>query len=352
MTAERLAALAERVGGTVRGDGERWIHGIATLSAAGPDHLSFLTNAKYREAAERSRAGAVLAPRGVVLSGRDLLQVDEPYLALAVLLDVFHPATAPPPGVDRTAVVAASATVDPTATVGPLAVVGEHSQIGPRASVQALAVVGARCRVGAGSILHPHSVLYDGTQVGERCIVHSGVVLGGDGFGYATHGGRHVKVPQVGRLVVEDDVEIGANSTLDRALLEETRIGAGTKIDNLVMVAHNVKIGKSCLLVAQSGIAGSTQIGEGVVLAGQAGVAGHVRVGSGARVAAKSAVFKNVPDGEQVAGIPAIEAGQWRRQQALVGRLQDLQRRLRVLEERLGLAPDPAAISPPQEGTE
>lgn len=339
MAVHRLRELAERVGGTVCGDGDRPIHGIATLAAAGADHLSFLTNAKYREAAERSRAGALLAPRGLALAGRDLVQVDEPYLALALLLEVFHPTVAPLPGVHPTAVLAPSAGVDPAATIGPLAVVGEHSQIAARAVVGALAVVGARCRVGSGTILHPHAVLYDGTVVGERCIIHSGVVLGGDGFGYATHGGRHVKVPQVGRLVIEDDVEVGANAALDRALLEETRIGAGTKIDNLVMVAHNVKIGRSCLLVAQSGIAGSTQLGEGVVLAGQAGVAGHVRLGAGARVAAKSAVFKNVPDGEQVAGIPAIDAGQWRRQQALIGRLQEMQRRIKALEERIGLSP-------------
>jgi UDP-3-O-[3-hydroxymyristoyl] glucosamine N-acyltransferase len=335
----RLGELAARVGGAVRGDAERPVQGIATLSAAGPDQLSFLTNAKYREAAARSRAGALLVPRGVTMAGRDLLLVDEPYLALAALLELYHPLESPPPGIHPTAVVDPTATIDATATVGPLAVVGAQSRIGPRAVLHPHAVVGARCRVGGGSILHPHSALYDGTVVGERCVVHAGVILGGDGFGYATHAGRHVKVPQVGRLVLEDDVEVGANSALDRALLEETRVGAGTKIDNLVMVAHNVKLGKSCLLVAQSGIAGSTQLGEGVVLAGQAGVAGHVRVGAGARVAAKSAVFKNVGEGEQVAGIPAIEAGHWRRQQALLGRLHEMQRRVRALEERLGVAP-------------
>jgi UDP-3-O-[3-hydroxymyristoyl] glucosamine N-acyltransferase len=312
----RLSELAALVEGEVRGDGERSVRGIATLGSAAADDLSFLTNAKYVEAAARSRAGALIVGRGVEVPGKDLLVCGEPYFALARLLEVFHPVAAPPPGVDSTARVAADAEVDVTATVGALAVVGARTRIGARVRVEPHATVGEDCVIDEDSVVHPHAVLYRGTIVGKRCTIHAGVVLGADGFGYATHRGRHHKVPQVGVVVIEDDVEIGANATIDRAMLEETRVGAGTKVDNLVMVAHNVRIGRGSLLIAQSGVAGSTQLGDGVVLAGQSGVVGHLRLGNGV----------------QVAGIPAQEASSWRRQQALLGRLDELRRRVAALE--------------------
>jgi UDP-3-O-[3-hydroxymyristoyl] glucosamine N-acyltransferase len=235
-------------------------------------------------------------------------------------------------------VVGADCGIDPTAHVGPLAVIGDRSRIEAGAVVSALAVVGMDCRLGERSVLHPHAVLYDRTEVGRECVIHAGVVVGSDGFGYATHDGVHVKVPQVGKVVIEDGVEIGANSAIDRAMLEETRIGAGSKIDNLVQVGHNVRIGRGCILVSQVGIAGSTALGDYVVVAGQAGVAGHLRIGKGARITAKSAVFKDVAAGAQVAGVPAVDAGKWRRQQALLQRLEELQSRVRALERRLGEA--------------
>ncbi len=221
--------------------------------------------------------------------------------------------------------------------MGPYAVVGAGTRVEAGAQVHAHVVLGRDCRVGAGSLLYPHVVLYDGVEVGERCVLHSGVVLGSDGFGFVTREGRHLKLRHGGRVVVEDEVEIGANSAVDRALLDETRIGAGTKIDNLVQVGHNVRVGKGCLLVAQAGIAGSTRLGDAVVLAGQAGVSGHLELGDGVQVAAKSAVFKSVEAGSTVAGIPAHAVADWRREQALLGRLADLRRRLRALEAVLGV---------------
>jgi UDP-3-O-[3-hydroxymyristoyl] glucosamine N-acyltransferase len=196
-------------------------------------------------------------------------------------------------------------------------------------------VIGDGCHIGPESELAPRVVLYPGTWIGARCLIHAGVVLGADGFGFATVAGEHHKVPQVGRVVIEDDVEIGANSAVDRAMLGATRIGAGTKIDDLVMIAHGVRLGERCLLAGQAGVAGSASLGAGVTLAGQAGVAGHLEIGGGAVVAAKSAVFEDLPERSFVAGIPAVDHRRWKRALALQKRLPELRRSLRDLEERL-----------------
>lgn len=332
----RLARLAEEVAGRVVGDPEREVSGIRSLGEAGSGHLSFLTNARYRSEAAASGAGVLLVKTGTEGFDRDLLVVDDPYWALSRLLELFHPAESREPGIDATAIVAEKAEVDPSASVGPFSVIGSGARIGARAAVHAHVVVGRDCVVGEDAILHPRVVLYDRSVVGERCILHAGVVLGSDGFGYAFHDGAHQKLRHVGRAIVEPDVEIGANTTVDRALLEETRIGAGSKIDNLVQVAHNVKLGPGCILVSQAGIAGSTTLGAGVIMAGQSGLAGHLELGDGVQVSAKTAVFKSVPAGRRVAGIPAVDAGAWRRQQALLRRLSELRNRVRKLEALVG----------------
>lgn len=334
----RLAELAAQVGGRVEGDPERTVEAIRPLESAGPRDLSFLKDPRYRAQAAASGAGALLvgpALAGAAL-GRDLLVADDPSWALARLLAVFHPEERRPPGVHPTAILEPGATVDPEAHVGPYAVIGAGSRVAAGAAVLAFVAVGRNCAVGEGAVLHPHAVLYDGTEVGAGCIVHAGVVLGADGFGYATHQGAHHKVPQVGRVVLERDVEVGANSTLDRAMLGETRIGAGSKIDNLVQVGHNVVTGRHCILCGQAGIAGSARLGDYVVLAGQSGVAGHIELGDGAQVAAKSAALAAVEPRTQVAGIPAIEMRKWRRQAALLARLEEIVRRLRAVEKKVG----------------
>jgi UDP-3-O-[3-hydroxymyristoyl] glucosamine N-acyltransferase len=330
-----LSELARAVGGRVDGDASRRVHGVATLDDAGPEDLSFFTNPRYRAAVEQSRAGAILVGPETRIEGRDLLVAPDPYLALAEILDRMHPASLPSPGISPDARVSPGATVGLDVAIGPFAVVGEGTRLGDRVVCGAGVVIGERSEIGADTVLMPRVVLYAGTRVGARCLIHAGAVLGGDGFGFVTTAGTHRKMPQLGRVVVEDDVEIGANSTVDRATLGETRIGRGTKIDNLVMVAHGVVIGPHGLLAAQTGIAGSTRMGSHVTMAGQAGLVGHLKLGDGVVVGAKAAVFADVPDRTFVAGIPAVDHRAWKRSVALVRMLPELRSRLKALEERL-----------------
>jgi len=328
-----LGELAGLLGGEVRGDPARVVRRLATLEAAGPGDLSFLTSARYFRDALASKAGALLVGGDAAarLEG-DLIVVAEPYLALARLLELFAPPSGPAPGVHPTAVVAAGAAVAATASVGPYCVVGERATIGERCVLGPHTVVGDDCSVGDDCLLHARVTLYARSVVGSRCILHSGVVVGGDGYGFATSGGRHHKLRHLGRAVLEDDVEIGANSAVDRGLLGDTTIGAGTKIDDLVMVGHNARVGRHSLLAAQAGLAGSARLGDRVTVAAQSGIIGHVEIGDGVVVATKSAVLQAVEKGRRVAGIPATDLAKWRRQQALVGRLGELRARLLELE--------------------
>jgi UDP-3-O-[3-hydroxymyristoyl] glucosamine N-acyltransferase len=336
---ERLGDLAARVGGRVVGNPDRAVDGIATLEAAGPGQLAFLTNPRYRRQAEASRAGAILVGPGTELPGRDLLEVREPYVALAALLERFHPEPRPRPGVSPDARLGQGVALGRDVSVGPFAVLGDRVTLGDGAVVGAGCVVGDDASVGDGTLLAPRVVLYAGTRVGARCRIHAGAVLGADGFGFATTAEGHRKVPQVGRVVVEDDVEIGANTTIDRGAIEDTVIGRGTKLDDLVMVAHGVRIGPHGLMAAQSGIAGSTRVGAWSTFAGQSGAAGHLVLGDRTVVAAKSAVFSDVPGGGFVAGVPATDHRAWKRTQAALGRLSGLLARVRAIEARLARLP-------------
>lgn len=331
----RLAELAERVGGRVVGDAEIVIRGVATLEEAGPDQLSFLSNPRYGEAARRTSAGAILVKPGSGIEGPALLEVDDPYLSLARVLTLFQ--TDPPVvrEVSSLAYVGSNVRLGEDVGLEPFAVICDGAELGDRVTIGAGSVVGADCRIGADSVVMPRVVLYPRTEIGRDCILHAGVVVGSDGFGFATSEGRHHKVPQLGKVVIGDEVELGANTTVDRGALGETVVGAGSKLDNLVMIAHGVTLGEGCLMAAQSGIAGSTQIGSHVTFAGQSGAAGHLKIADGTVVAAKTAVFGNIDPGAFVAGTPAVDHRTWKRSQILLKRLPDLRKEIAELKKRV-----------------
>lgn len=335
----KVSAIARKLVLRVEGDGGKEIRGIAPLESAGEDELSFLSNPRYREEATRSRAGAIIVKSGESLPGKTLLYADDPYVAFAEALRLFHPARSFAAGIHSTAVVERNCEIAPDCHVGPFVVIGEGSRLMEGTVVEAGSVVGRNCLIGEGCHLYPRVVLYDNSELGQGVVLHSGVVVGSDGFGYAWRDGRGVKVPQVGRAVIEENVEIGANSTIDRGTLTETKIGAGTKVDNLVQVAHNVRTGKSCVLVAQSGISGSTELGDGVVIAGQSGLVGHIRIGSGCKIGAKSAVTKSLPENSFVTGHPAQPHRRWLKERAMAGRLEEMLHRIEGLEKALSTIP-------------
>jgi UDP-3-O-[3-hydroxymyristoyl] glucosamine N-acyltransferase len=341
-----LSEIAARVGGEVRGDPSRPIAGVQPLDSAGPDDLSFLAHPRYRAAAAASHAAALLVKRGEEVAGRDLVLVEQPYTALAAVLGLFHPTVPPPPGVHPLASVDPTARLGRDVSVGPFAVVGAEAAIGDRAALLPGAVVGEGAAIGADTVLHPGVVVYARCVVGDRVLIHAGAVIGSDGFGFGEDAGGRAKIPQVGIVRIEDDVEIGAGTTIDRATFGSTVVGRGSRIDNLVQVGHNVRIGAGSVLVAQSGIAGSTTLGPGAILAGQAGVAGHLRVGARAIIGAKSAALADVADGAFVVGHPAVDHREWKRMQAALRRLPDLLRRLQRLEARADAEPAAAPARP------
>ncbi|HET8529570.1 MAG TPA: UDP-3-O-(3-hydroxymyristoyl)glucosamine N-acyltransferase [Methylomirabilota bacterium] len=330
-----LGQLADALGASLLGDPGLVVTGVAPLDVAGPEQISFLTEPKYLKQAQASRAGALLVSRDVTGLAGPLLQVDRPQQALIALLGLFHPEPSAEPGVHPTACVAREARIDPSASVGPLAVVEAEAVVGPRTHIGALSFVGRRAVLGEDVRLYPRVVVREGVRIGNRVIVHSGAVLGADGFGYAFDGRAHLKIPQVGGLRIDDDVEVGANSAIDRATLGETIVRRGTKIDNLVQIGHNCDVGEDVILVSQVGIAGSSRVGNRAMLAGQVGVADHVTIGAGAILTAKSGVPNDVPPGEVWSGIPSRPTSEQKRIWAGESQLPELIKRVRALEKRL-----------------
>lgn len=330
-----LGELARVLGAALEGDADRVIAGVAPLETAGPDQVSFLIHPKYLPLARSSRAGALLVPEDAVGLPGSLLRSRAPQRALIALLQLFHPPPPLTPGVHPTAVVAPSTRVHPEAWVGACSVLEEGVVVGPRVRIFPFVYVGEGVEVGEESTLYPHVVIREGVRVGRRVIVHPGTVIGADGFGYAVDGAVHQKIPQMGGVILEDDVEVGANVTIDRATLGYTVIGRGTKVDNLVQIAHNVEIGEDAIVVAQVGISGSCRIGNRAVLAGQVGIADHVTVGEGARVAGQSGVHQDLEPGESYFGSPVRPAAEARRIYAALPRLPDLLKRVRALDQRI-----------------
>jgi len=330
-----LGDLAQALQARLDGDPSRVVTGVAPLDSAGPDQISFLIDARYHDAARASRAGAFLVASDAAALPGPTLRCAVPQQALIDLVWLFHPAVPVRPGVDRTAVVAADARIDPSAAVGPLTVIGSRAVVGAGVQLHALVHVGAGVEIGEGTVVHPHVSLQDGVRVGRRVVIHAGAVLGADGFGFAFDGSAHRKIPQVGGVLIEDDVEIGANTTIDRGTFGETIVRRGTKIDNLVQIGHNVEIGEHSLLVAQVGVSGSSRLGRGVVLAGQVGVVDHVSLGDGVVAGAQAGIAGSLEAGARVLGSPARPIGQARRIIVAEARLPELLQRVRALEQRL-----------------
>ncbi len=331
-----VAELAHLVGGEVVGDGARLIRGGGTLQEAGPDGVAWVGKPDLMKHVEKSQAGVVIIPGNCdPPPGRTVIRARDPDLAMCQALEALRPPVPRvPPGVHPSAQVASTAAVA-GACLGPHVFVDEHVVIGPGSRLHAGAFVGAHTRIGRDCELWPNVVVRENCALGDRVIIHPNATIGADGFGYLQREGKHVRIPQVGRVVIEDDVEIGANSCVDRARTGETRIGRGTKIDNLVQIGHNVRIGEDCIIVSQCGISGSTTLGQHVVLAGQVGLTDHLRIGNNVVVAAKSGVAESVPDGQVYRGIPAVENALYARQAVGIRRLPKIMEQLRELTKRM-----------------
>lgn len=334
----KASEIARLVGGTLEGNGDPELVGVAPLERAGPDELSFLAHPRYLSYLGRARAGALLVSRalaGRVPTGPPRIVVADAHQALALLLPRLYPERSPEPGIHPTAVLDREAVLSEGTSIGPYAVIGRRARLGARVRIGAHTVVGDDCELGDDVVLHPHVALYAGVRIGARSILHSGVRVGVDGFGYVFSEGAHRKIPQVGWCRIGADVEIGANSTIDRGSVGPTEIGDDVKIDNLVHIGHNVRVGDHSVIVAQVGIAGSALIGRGVTLGGQAGINGHIQIGDGATIAAQAGVFGDVPAGATYSGYPARPHKQALRAQAGLFQLPELIKRIRELERAI-----------------
>lgn len=332
---KRLKELAEYLGGTVKGDEGILISGLAPLETAGSDAITFLANPKYASKVAETKAGAILMAPGGERYGKNVIEVTNPYLGFAKLLSLFYTSPHQPLGILPGAVVGKNVTVGEGVTVYPGAYVGNNSVIGERVVIHAGAVVYEGAVIGDDTVVHANAVIRERCKLGKRVIIQPGVVIGSDGFGYAPDGQSYYRIPQIGIVIIEDDVEIGANSAIDRAALEVTLIKKGTKIDNLVQIAHNCQIGQDCMIVSQVGISGSTKIGNHVTLAGQVGVAGHLTIGDNVMIGAKSGVPGSLAANAGYSGIPVQPHKDWLKSMAVVSSLPTLKKTVTSLEKRI-----------------
>ncbi|BCD84330.1 UDP-3-O-acylglucosamine N-acyltransferase [Pseudomonas solani] len=332
-----LGQLAERLDATLRGDEARVVSGLATLQDAGPDQLTFLANPQYRKFLVDTRAAAVLlTPADAEGFTGDALLVPNPYLAYARLSHLFDPKPVSPAGIHPSAVVAADAIVDPSASIGPGAVIESGAQIGAGVTVGAYSVIGARSVVGEGGWLAPRVTLYHDVRIGKRVVIQSGAVIGGEGFGFANEKGVWQKIAQIGGVTLGDDVEVGANTTIDRGALADTLIGNGVKLDNQIMIAHNVQIGDNTAMAGCVGISGSTKIGRNCMIAGGVGMVGHIEVCDGVFVTGMTMVTRSITEpGAYSSGTAMQPAADWKKSAARIRQLDDMARRLQQLEKRL-----------------
>lgn len=338
-----LVQLARRIGATLAGDGTRSVKGCAPIEHAGPEDLTFVANAKYARFLRTTKAAAVIVdPKTSCPSGLTHLVTDDPYYGFRNAMVLLHgfrchprPADSGPEGISASASVHAEAVVGEGTVVHAFAVIERGATVGRGCVLYPGAYVGASAQLGDECILYPNAVLYDYCVLGDRVTLHANTVVGQDGFGYATHGGRHHKIPQSGVVVIEDDVELGAGCAVERAAVGETRIGRGTKFADLISIGHGTRIGEHCLFVSLVGVSGSVEVGNYVALGGQVGVSGHLKIGDGVQAAGKTAIIQDVKPGMKVGGVPAVEFDQAKRN-AMVGKdLYALAQRVRTIERRL-----------------
>ena len=339
----RVKVLAKAVQGRIQGSGEILLTGVGSIKEAEPGDLVFVADSKYEAIARHSKASAFLVSKLIPDETRPQIVTSNPLYAFAYLVEQFFIQTAPPKGIAQEVIRGADVRIGPEVSIYPFVTLGDRANIGARVTLYPGVYVGDDSVIGDDTILYPHvTVLHDCT-IGARVILHSGTVIGSDGFGYVQHQGQHHKIPQMGTVLIEDDVELGANVTVDRATFGQTIIKRGTKVDNQVQIAHNVQIGENCILVAQVGIAGSTTIGKYVMIGGQAGLIDHLTIGDGAKIAAGSGLSHNLLPGQVVSGRPALDHTTWLKSQALAPKLpefrqelRDLQARVEELEQQLG----------------
>ena len=332
----KLSELATRLDCRLEGDGELDVTRVAGIQDAQPGDVTFLANPKYEKLLATTRATAVILKEDVPAAPCAMLRARDPYLAFARAVSLFAPVSRPAPGVHALAAIAAGAHLGADVSVGPFVAIGEDARIGDRTVIYPNATIGADTTVGSDCTIHSNVAIRERCTVGDRVILQNGVVIGGDGYGFVRRGdGTHEKIPQVAVVVIEDDVELGANTTVDRPAVGETRIKAGTKIDNLVQIGHGVTVGRNVLMAAQVGIAGSTDVEDDVVFGGQVGVGGHLTIGRGAIAVGQSGVTNSLDPGAFVAGYPAIDSRDWRKASVLFRRLPEMKRRIEQLEARV-----------------
>jgi UDP-3-O-[3-hydroxymyristoyl] glucosamine N-acyltransferase len=325
--------IAERLGGTVLGDRTMPLTGFQAADRAGVGDLTFAENRTFFERAERSAASAIIIDKSFTSERKVLIRVSSARLAFAKVVPLFYPEPGPPTGIHPSAIISDKAEVHPEACIGAHVIIGEGTTIGARTVLHGNNYVDEHCVIGEDCAIFHNVSLYPRTELGNHVRIHAGTIVGSDGFGYVQEDGKHLKVPQIGNVVIDDDVEIGANVTIDRGALGPTHIGAGTKVDNLVQIAHNVSTGENCLIVAQAGVAGSTKLGKSVTLAGQVGLAGHLRIGHNVTIAAQSGVMRDINDGEKWFGTPAQPDKKMKRQLLALKKLPDLLRRYNRFEK-------------------
>ncbi len=332
---KKLSEIAELVNGTVVGDGNTVIHDVKGINEAGKGDLTFIANPKYRSKLGTTRASAVLVSAEIEDSGKNLLIVKDPYVSMAKILGIYYPEKRDDVTVSENAFIADGAEITGDVTVYPGVYIGDGARIGSGVILYPGVFVGNNVIIGENSILYPNVTVYRKCIIGKRVILHAGVVVGSDGFGFANPGVENLKVPQVGFVQIDDDVEIGANTTIDRGTLEKTWIKKGVKIDNLVQIAHNVVIGENSVIVAQVGISGSTRLGKSVILGGQVGLVGHLDIGDNVMVGAQSGVPEDIPSNQVVSGSPHMPHRKWLRVQAHLPQLPEMRRTINSLQKKI-----------------